>query len=128
MIDRIVVPPDAKRDAEAARLAEQAHTWPVYTLKKPHGAFPKGASFFGIPSSDGGRYLVNSVVCECPDYRRRSVICKHIRAVLLLDKQNQTPVKKGYAELYPTCDASGCTDDPEPKESYCWRHTLVDAF
>jgi hypothetical protein len=42
--------PDAKRDAAAVKLAEQAHIWPIVTLKKAFGAFPIGTRFYGVPS------------------------------------------------------------------------------
>ena len=35
---------------------------------------------------------------------------------------------KGYADLYKTCQASGCTDDPEPREAFCYSHATVSAF
>jgi hypothetical protein len=41
---------------------------------------------------------------------------------------DQPKPKRGYSELFPTCQASGCQDDPEPHEPYCWRHVVVSAF
>lgn len=127
MVTRILVQPDQKRDAAAAELVKTAHTWPVVTLKKAYGAFPKGTGFFGVPSSDGGHYLANTVVCNCPDYRRGH-ICKHLRACILLEAQETAKQpRRGYVELYPSCFASGCDDDPEAGESFCWRHVKVGA-
>lgn len=84
MIDRSIAPADQKRDALARLLAERAFAWPVVTLRQPHGAFPIGSQFYGVPSSTPGvAYLVNAVACQCPDYQRREVVCKHVRAVRL---------------------------------------------
>ncbi len=127
MVSQILIRPDTKRDAAAAILAADAHTWPIVTLKKAFGAFPVGTAFFGVPSSDGGHYLCNTVVCQCVDYRRGNV-CKHIRAACLVDERERTPVKKDYAALYPSCWTKGCTDDLEPGEQACWRHVNVSAF
>ena len=33
-----------------------------------------------------------------------------------------------YERLYPACSVTGCQDDPEPREQFCYRHQLVDAF
>lgn len=34
----------------------------------------------------------------------------------------------GLSEVWPACQAAGCTDDTEPHERFCRRHVLVDAF
>lgn len=36
--------------------------------------------------------------------------------------------KAGLDALWPSCAAAGCSDEPEPRERYCHRHVLVDAF
>jgi hypothetical protein len=58
--------PDPKRDADAARLAADGATWPVYTLKRDHGAFEAGTVFYGVPSRSNPkhRWLANGVACE----------------------------------------------------------------
>lgn len=40
----------------------------------------------------------------------------------------EAPAAMAYQRLYPVCRATGCQDDPEPREAYCHRHVLVDAF
>jgi hypothetical protein len=42
-------------------------------------------------------------------------------------EQAEAITPSAYVKLYPTCRASGCADDPEPREPYCYRHVLVDA-
>lgn len=128
MVDKILVQPDPKRDAAAAELVKSAHTWPIVTLKQEYGAFPRGTAFLAAPGSSGRRWLCNTVVCECPDYRRSFNVCKHVRAAILLDEQERAKQpRRGYTELFPTCFANGCDDDPEPGESFCWRHVKVEA-
>ena len=76
--------PDPKRDAAAAELVQIAGTWPRVTLRRDVGAFRWGEHFFGVPSSQPGRYyLTNPRYCSCPDYQRRASGCKHQRAVAL---------------------------------------------
>lgn len=100
----MIVPPDPRRDAAAAILAESARTWPVVTLRKPHGAFPMGTRFLAVLSSTpGARYLANAVACQCPDYQQRGAVCKHVRAVLLFEQRQH---EEGTA---PVADPS-----PEP--------------
>jgi hypothetical protein len=105
------VHPDHKRDAAAVVLAESAAAWPIVTLKRPHGAFPVGSCFYGVPSSKlGASYLANAVACYCPDYRRRDAVCKHVRAVRLFEQARHqeaaaqaapTPKRfRTYAELF----------------------------
>ena len=76
--------PDPKRDAAAAELAQTAGSWPRVTLRRDVGAFRRGEHFFGVPSSQPGRYyLTNPRFCSCPDYQQRASGCKHQRAVAL---------------------------------------------
>ena len=76
--------PDPKRDAAAAELAKDAYCWPVVALKRAVGAFRAGERFYGVPSSQPGRYyLANARCCACPDYQQRGSGCKHQRAVVL---------------------------------------------
>jgi len=120
----IPIPPDQKRDAKARDLAKTAHTWNVVTLKQDWGAFPKGSQALQTPNG----YRVNAVWCECPDYAEWGNICKHIRCIVFLDAQRTTPLPKRYEDVVPTCQEPGCDNDPEPRERYCWKHWLVDAF
>ena len=100
---------DQKRDAAAAILAQSAQTWPMVTLKKPHGAFPAGSRFYGVPSSTpGAHYLANAVACQCPDYQQAGNICKHVRAVRVFEAQRREVAvqaapapkpRKGYAAV-----------------------------
>ena len=74
-------------------------------MKQAHGAFPAGTVFRSAPSSTGGaRYLVNDVVCECPDYQRGGNVCKHVRAMRLVARPVAPAVapkrKKSYADLF----------------------------
>lgn len=119
----IPIPPDAARDKKARELVPQVKTWHTGTLKRPWGAFEAGTAYFITRNG----YRVNAVFCTCDDYKRGH-ICKHIRAVVLSDAQKVTKPAPTYEALYPTCQEHGCDNDPEPKELYCWRHVLVDAF
>jgi hypothetical protein len=105
------VHPDPKRDAAAAVLAESAIAWPIVTLQRPHGAFPAGSCFYGVPSSTpGAAYLANASACQCPDYQRSGNVCKHVRAVRLFERAWHQEVAapaapapkrfKRYAELF----------------------------
>jgi hypothetical protein len=112
--------PDPKRDADAAKLAADGATWPVYTLKRDHGAFEAGTVFYGVPSRSNPkhRWLANGVACRCPDYQQRGAMCAHLRAVRLHEAREQqegsassadpTPATR-YDTLYPPC-AAGCGD------------------
>lgn len=93
-LNRIPIQPDAARDAKARELAKTAHTWNVVTLKQDWGAFKKGDQALQTPNG----YRVNAVWCECPDYATWGNICKHIRCVVLLDRQNVTPALASEAE------------------------------
>lgn len=42
--------------------------------------------------------------------------------------QGEVESVKPIEELWATCKASGCDEDPEPREQFCFRHVLVDAF
>jgi hypothetical protein len=45
-----------------------------------------------------------------------------------MSDQTATTTLSTYERLYPVCLATGCQDDPEPREQFCYRHQLVDAF
>ena len=137
--------PDAKRDADALKLADAAPTWPIFRLKVRHGAFPVGSVFYSVPSrrDPNRRYLANGVACECPDYQQRSAICAHVRAVRLFEQRQEQQsgsaqeadptlgiriVRGRYEEIFGVCDAQWCDEDRARGEVYCDRHTLVDAF
>ncbi len=47
-----------------------------------------------------------------------------------LEQPAPTPAAptKTIEDLWPTCRVVACDDDPEPREDFCWRHMLVDAF
>lgn len=135
MVESIIVRPDARRDAAAATLATQLHTWPVVTLKTAHGAFPAGTQFLAAPGSKGQRYLCNAVVCQCADYERGGHVCEHVRAVLLAGRKLavgvEAPAPKPrtrYTDLFPECAVKACHLDPEDGELFCRAHRLVDAF
>lgn len=124
-VSSIAIPTDASRDKKAAELVKTAHVWPVVTLRKPWGSFNVGDQFRITPNG----YRVNAVVCECPDYRVSNNICKHIRAIVLLEQRGQVrEVKSRYAEIFGLCDAKYCSEDRARGERYCDRHVLRDAF
>lgn len=120
----IAVPPDPRRDARAAQLADQVGIWPRHTLKVAHGAFPAGTVFRRATGSNGARYLVNAVACECPDYQQAGNICKHVRAVVLFERRQQSTPKRraSYADLFAAC-AAGCGELVERKGETCYRCT-----
>src|SRR4051794_10219998 len=110
----IAVPADPKRDARALALVGQVGTWPKVTLNQPFGSFETGTVFRRAYGSNGARYLVNAVACECPDYQQSHNICKHVRAVVLWEQEQArvdaeiervlgpAPLKR-YESLYPAC-------------------------
>ena len=119
-VSSIAVPPDPARDARAAALVNQVGTWPRHTLKVAWGAFEAGTVFRRATGSNGTRYLVNAVACECPDYQQAGNICKHVRAVVLFEAEAAHfkaevdaalgPVPKrraSYADLFPACRDCG---------------------
>src|SRR4051812_37874412 len=87
----IPVPPDAKRDERASKLAPFVGSWPRFVLKQPWGSFEAGTEFRRAPSSRNQkiRYLVNTVACQYPDYAQHGNVCKHVRAVVLWEASQQ---------------------------------------
>ena len=120
-VQSIAVPPDAKRDAKAALLAPLVSSWPRHTLKQDFGAFPAGTNFRRATGSNGARYLVNAVACECPDYQQAGHICKHIRAVVLFEQRQQQPAPAStYERLFPGCrDCGDLADGLDGRCSKC---------
>jgi hypothetical protein len=119
-VSSIAVPPDPRRDARARVLAGHVGSWPRFTLKQPWGSFEAGTTFRRAPGSNGARYLVNAVACECPDYQQAGNICKHVRAVILFEQRPAptTPLSR-YEALFPACH--GCGDIAEGKDGCCHR-------
>lgn len=106
-LSSIAVPADPKRDAKARALVPQVGTWPLFTLKQPWGSFEAGTIFRRAYGSNGARYLVNSVACQCPDYAKNERICKHIRAhVLWEQEQDRAGRQVAGAEHVPTASPS----------------------
>jgi hypothetical protein len=123
-VSSIAVPPDAKRDARARELVPLVGTWPRHTLKVGWGSFEAGTTFRRAPGSNGARYLVNAVACECPDYQQAGFICKHVRAIVLWEARPTAqpealaPARMYYADLFPACP---CGDIAEGKDGLCSR-------
>jgi hypothetical protein len=135
--------PDRKRDSDAAKLAQNGDTWPVYTLKRDHGAFEAGTVFYGVPSRSNPkhRWLANGAACLCPDYQDRGAMCAHVRAVRLFEAQSQqqegaateadpTPTEavvplKAYRDIFPGC-AAGCGDLVERQGERCYACLQVE--
>src|SRR4051812_36419721 len=125
----IAVPADPKRDAKARALVPSVGSWPLWTLKQAFGSFEPGTTFRRAYGSNGARYLVNAVACECPDYAEWGHICKHIRAIVLWEASQQQPAaqpapaprkaRPSYDELYPSC-AAGCGDLVEKQGQRCY--------
>jgi hypothetical protein len=114
-VDRIAIPPDAARDARARELAKTAHTWPVVTLRKPWGRFKVGDRFRQTPNG----YRCNAVACSCPDYAEWGNICKHVRAVVLLEQRGPIrPVRQRFADLFPSCP---CGEISENRDGLCYQ-------
>src|SRR5262245_20488093 len=90
-VHSIPVPPDPGRYARALELVDQVGTWPKVTLKVPYASFEAGTIFRRAPGSRGTRYLVNAVVCECPDYQQAGNVCKHVRAIVRWEQRQVTP-------------------------------------
>ena len=118
-VQSIAVPPDPARDARAAALVDRVPTWPRFTLKQPWGSFEAGTTFRRAHGSNGARYLVNAVACECPDYQRNGAVCKHVRAVVLFEAGQQDAIREvrgRYEALFPACP---CGDLADSKDGYC---------
>ena len=107
-VSSIAVPPDSKRDARARVLAGHVGSWPRFVLKQPWGGFEAGTTFRRATGSNGARYLVNAVACQCPDYAERGNICKHVRAYVLWEDRQARQV--AGAEHRPTASPTS------------WRH------
>src|SRR5215207_7090329 len=122
-IHSIAVPPDPARDARALSLVDRVPTWPRHTLKVAWGSFEAGTTFRRATGSNGARYLVNAVACQCPDYAERGNICKHVRAFILWEqrqaRQQRTALDR-LNELYPPC-AAGCGELVERTGERCYR-------
>jgi hypothetical protein len=119
----ITVLPDAKRDARARELVDQVGSWPKHTLKVAWGAFEAGTVFRRAPGSNGARYLVNGIACECPDYQQAGNICKHVRAVALWEaRQQPAPIapkpRASYVDIFPPC--TGCGDLADGRDGFCF--------
>ena len=129
-VSSIAVPPDPARDARARALVDQVPMWPRHTLKVAWGSFEAGTVFRRATGSNGARYLVNAVACECPDYQQAGSICKHVRAVVLFEqRQQRAPASKkraAYADLFAACSA-GCGELVERKGETCYRCTSDEA-
>ena len=120
-VQSIAVPPDPKRDARALELVPFVGSWPRVTLTKPFGSFEAGTTFRRATGSQGTRYLVNSVACECPDYQQSHNICKHVRAVVLFEQRQQQPAPAStYERLFPGCrDCGDLADGLDGRCSTC---------
>ena len=88
-----------------------------------------GTRYAVLPSGRSNRtYWVraDAAGCSCMWSQRRGSPCSHRIAVAsTIERPNPT---RTVDDLWPSCQAQGCTDDPEPHERYCHRHVLVDAF
>jgi len=138
-VSSIAVPPDPKRDAKAALLAPLVGTWPRHTLKVAWGSFEAGTVFRRATGSNGARYLVNAVACECPDYQQAGNICKHVRAVVLFEQRQQpaSRYRPSYADLFEGCRDCGdladgldgrcskCASDREHRQRMARKRELV---
>lgn len=137
VVNSIAAPPDPKRDAAAARLVADVPTWPLFTLRQPHGSFPAGTVFRRVPSERDPkvRYLANNLTCQCPDYQRAGMVCKHVRAILRYEESLTAPKPirpakplKTYEDIFGICADTFCGEDRLIGERFCGRHLLVDAF
>lgn len=104
----IPVPPDPARDERAAKLVDSVGSWPRFVLKEGWGSFEPGTTFRRAHGSNGARYLVNAVACQCPDYAEGGNICKHVRAYALWEDRQARQV--AGAEHRPTASPTS------------WRH------
>lgn len=129
-LSSIAVPADTKRDGRARALVPFVASWPRHTLKVAVGSFEAGTTFRRAPGSNGAKYLVNAVACQCPDYQQAGQICKHVRAIVLWEARAAAPKRSTtYEAIFGRdCEARGCTDQASEGEEYCQRHQLVDAF
>ena len=130
-VHSIAVPPDPARDRRAAALVDSVGTWPRHTLKVAWGSFAAGTVFRRATGSDGARYLVNAVACECPDYQQAGHICKHIRALIAFEARQRREdaaldailgpapsARSRYEALFPACP---CGDLADSRDGYCDR-------
>ena len=108
-----------------------------------------GVRYVKLPSGrSGALYTVRAdgKGCSCKWYQQTGGTCAHMLAVReaanhdALDAWLSEPVEPmpadrpkvkpllTYDQIVPACAQDGCNDLPEPRERYCWRHVLVDAF
>jgi hypothetical protein len=121
-VQSIAVPPDPKRDARARELVASVATWPKHTLKVAWGSFEAGTVFRRDYGSNGERYLVNAVACQCADFQRAGFICKHVRAVVAFEQRQQPSPKASpsYADLFEGCrDCGDLADGLDGRCSKC---------
>ena len=68
--------PDLLSRQRAIELAQEPRRWLHVRIKAT------GKKAYAVPSSTPNKYwLCNQLACNCPDYERRGLPCKHIYAV-----------------------------------------------
>lgn len=133
-----VYTPTASQLASAALHLERQSEWRYVRIT--------GTRYVVIESGNSGRtYLVraDAAGCSCIWYTRTLTRCSHMLALELgaledelreqavkaeLAEINASWARRGYGDLYPTCQAPDCDGEPEPRSHSCYRHQLVDAF
>jgi SWIM zinc finger len=115
--------PSAAQRANAARQLERAAEWRTVRID--------GVRYVILASATSGHtYTVraDAAGCSCPWYAKTERPCSHMVAVKLAAPTVTISPYARYGDLFPSCAATGCQDDPEPRSRYCHRHVLVDAF
>ena len=125
-VSEIRIPRDERRDAKARELAPLVGTWPKHTLRQDWGSFPAGTVFRRATGSNGEKYLVNAVACQCPDYQQRDNICKHVRAYVLWETRQQA--YQSYKRVHALCELDGCLEDRARWSDFCEAHSLSAVF
>lgn len=129
---------DEARDRDALLYLRNVDQWQKQIVLR------NGRRVYGIPSRSrpGLFHLTDGTDCTCEDHAGRGFHCAHMRAARLYRMERQAQqiadakcaarglrtYHQKYAALYPQCAVDGCDNDPEPREKYCHKHVLVDAF
>lgn len=138
----IQLTPTASQIASSKAHLDRRDSWRYYRVD--------GVRYIAMTSGTSGivyNVRADAAGCSCPAYQKRGYsVCSHMLAAReaanhdalaawlgepapVQPKQADRPKPlKRYEDLMPTCKATGCQDDPERGEPFCWRHAVVSAF
>lgn len=109
-----IVSPPMQRKAE--HLAELLPTLSTGTSKRT------GQRFFVVPASKrmtAHWTATDGSGCTCLGYQRRGTCTHSIAAQILHTATRPRFARPSYADLFPECKTSGCTDVADHRDGYC---------